>query len=396
MRILFASQRVPFPPNKGDKLRSFNEIVHLSKNHEIDLFCLSDNGNDLQYKSELKKFCRSVTIVRETPLASNIRAGAALLGRGSFTRAYFRSPRLQAAITAALATGAYQAVFVYCSSMASYFETGCNVPRIIDFVDVDSEKWRQYAATAPVPKNLIFSLEHHRLKKYEKALAETCRHAFFVSEHEVRDFKKTICDSDNITALHNGVDTTRFYPAQNPYDNNRIIFTGAMDYFANVATVGYFVDEILPHIASQAPDAHFCIVGSNPPPAVKKLKDSGFAVTVTGTVENILPYLHRAAVFAAPMQIARGVQNKILEAMASGVPVVTNTRGFEGINAVKGTDLVVEDDPRAFALACLRIMQNPGIRDTFSKNGLRVIRTSYQWDTNLAHLDEVLQELAVP
>ena len=392
MRILFAAHRVPFPPNKGDKLRSFNEIVFLSKNHDIDLFCLAHNDTDLGYKQELEKYCRSVTIVREGTLISNIRASMALLGRGSFTRAYFRSPRLQAAISAALTSNNYDAVFVYCSSMASYFEKRCSVPRIIDFVDVDSEKWKQYVTTAPIHKKLLYTLESRRLKRYEQLIAKTYRFSFFVSEHEARDFRTNIYNTEAVLALSNGVDTKRFFPGDGTYENNRIVFTGAMDYFANIATVQFFVDKILPRIASRIPDVHFFIVGSNPDAAVYKLQESEFAVTVTGAVESILPYLHDAAVFAAPMQIARGVQNKILESMAAGVPVVTNSRGFEGISAAAGNDLIVADDVNIFAEACIEIMQNPQVRRQLSENGLVAINSAYSWEKNLTPLDVALRQ----
>ncbi len=392
MKVLFISQRVPYPPNKGDKLRSFNEIVHLSQYHEIDLFCFADDKKDLQYKDELKKYCKNVTIVEGSSFKSNLRTLLALATFKPLSPAYFYSSTLNKKVNSAISKNNYDVLFAYCSSMAPYIDKYTNIKKVIDFVDVDSEKWHQYTSFAGFPKNLIYSIESRRLRKYEKSIASNYDHSFLVSEKEVEDFKSLVFDTNKITPILNGVDTEKFSNSESEYNHNNIVFTGAMDYFANIESVLYFVNNIFPIILKEIPDAHFYIVGSKPDKSLLELASQNSNITVTGFVDSVLPYMHDAAVFAAPMQIARGVQNKILEAMSAGTPVVTNQRGFEGITAEPGKDLIVENDPKLFAKECIRIMKDQKYRDSFVQKGLKCIKNNYSWKINLEKLNSIISE----
>jgi len=394
MKILFLSQRVPYPPNKGDKLRSFNEIKYLSRSHQISLVCLSDNEADSRHAQELRAYCSSVDIVALSPMRSRFNAILALFSAQPLTCAYFFSPDLQKLVTRKLCNENFDLIMVYCSSMAQYVDNVSHIPRVIDFVDVDSEKWRQYAQYAPFPKSLIYRMESRRVRNYEAELARTYRHCFLVSEKECEDFRNLVLASEAVTPILNGVDLEMFQPASEPYNPHVLVFTGAMDYFANVEAVLYFTREILPHIQSVVPEVVLYVVGSNPKDELCALAKNTPNIVVTGFVDQVQPYMAQAAVFVAPMRIARGVQNKILEAMAMGVPVVTSSLGFEGISARPGVDLFVEDDPETFARQVIRLMTDADLRDSLSRSARAIVERNYDWDTNLKQLDVVLSGLS--
>lgn len=393
MNILFLSHRVPYPPNKGDKIRSFNEIKFLSRRHRISLLCLADNIKDLQYDHEMKKYCHSVDIVFLPSYRSKLRSLLYLLSKTPLSLPYFFSKELQSIVFQKLRENPYDLIFVFCSSMAQYVEYVQHIPKVIDFVDVDSEKWAQYALHVKFPYTYVYRSESNCLRKYEEFIAKTFQHGFFVSPKEVEDFRNLVYSCPALTPILSGVDATMFQPSPEPYDPKALVFTGAMDYFANVETMLYFSREILPLIQESIPDVKLYIVGSNPSAEIKKLEKSHSNIIVTGYVEQVQPYVLKSAVFVAPMRIARGINNKILEAMAMGVPVVTSSFGFEGIPAGPGKDIFVEDQPDCFARQVVQLMTDAELRKTVSVNVRKVIEENCNWDKNLEKLENILLEV---
>lgn len=394
MKILFLAQRVPYPPNKGDKLRSFNEIKYLSRNHTISLVCLADYADDLQYREQLLACCASVDIVFNHPIRSRLKALLALFSSLPLTLAHFYSHRLQSIVSRKLKEERFDLIFVYCSSMAQYVAQVDDIPRVIDFVDVDSEKWNQYARYARFPMSFVYRVESQRMREYERWIAAHFQHGFLVSDKEAEDFRQLVTPSAKVTGIANGVDLDAFHPVTAPYEPHTIVFSGAMDYFANVDAVTWFVEDILPLIRRQIPEVIFYIVGSKPTDAVRKLADRHPNIVVTGFVDRVQPYLQRAAVCVAPMRIARGVQNKILEAMAAGIPVVTTSLGFEGIVADAGSALVLADDTSQFANQVVKIMEDQRYRLDLSQKGRTAAELHYRWETNLVRLEELLEACA--
>ncbi|GAM11821.1 putative 44.6 kDa protein in cps region [Geobacter sp. OR-1] len=393
MRILYLSQRVPYPPNKGDKLRSFNQIKFLSNSHEILLVCLSDNSADLQHVPSLKPFCSSVDIVQLPPIISRLNALKALFTEKPLTLAYFFSDELKKVVKNKIENEKIDLIFVYCSSMAQYVEDVADLPKVIDFVDVDSEKWAQYAMHAKFPLRQIYRIEDRRLRRYETSLCNKFQRCFLVSEKEVDDFHHLVTPSERVVPLLNGVDLGMFQPDEQPYDSCRLVFTGVMDYFANVETVLYFYQEIYPHVRKAVPGVKFYVVGSNPVKELFEIVKSDKDVVVTGYVDDIRPYVQQSAVFVAPMRIARGVQNKILEAMAMGVPVVTNSLGFNGVSANAGSEILVEDDPFNFAQQVVKLITDHNFRQDISRKARKAVEERYNWNTNLSGLNETLSEV---
>lgn len=394
MNILFLAQRVPYPPNKGDKTRSFHIIKHLSQRHQIALACLADSEEERDYARELQSYCSSIDVCLLPALHAKLRTLLYLFSPTPLTRPYFYSPALMRIVRQKVQAEPFDLMFVYCSSMAQYVEHVRHIPKVIDFVDVDSEKWAQYANYTGFPWTWIYRSESRRLRRYERKLVQTFQHSFLVSEQEVQDFRRLVSSDGALTGITNGVASDLYAPSSEPYTPNTLVFTGAMDYFANVETVRYFAHEILPLIRKTVPDVKFFIVGSNPAPELQELARTQPNIIVTGRVERVQPYVQKAAVFVAPMRIARGVQNKILETMAMGVPVVTNSLGFEGVSAVAGQDLFVEDQPAQFAQRVLQLFGDPELRRRIGQNARKTIETRYSWDANLTHMENILVDVS--
>jgi sugar transferase (PEP-CTERM/EpsH1 system associated) len=265
---------------------------------------------------------------------------------------------------------------------------------IMDFVDVDSDKWTQYSKYAGFPKSWIYSVEGRRLAGYETNVAERFDHCIFVTEAEERIFRGRNPHIKNISVISNGVNLDYFYPtfSQEQTTSNQqsiIVFTGAMDYYANVDGVVWFTKEILPLIKREIPAIQFYIVGSNPTKEVLSLSSNN-SVTVTGYVPDTREYLERATVVVVPLRIARGIQNKILEAMAMGVPVVATPRAFEGIEAKPERDLILGEGVEKIAKGVIKLMKEASLRKSLGDNARRIIEKNYCWTKNLGRFNSIL------
>ena len=395
MNILFLAHRIPYPPNKGDKIRSFHEINYLSKNHNVDVCCLIDDKTDIQYIEPLKKHCRTLEYSIINAKLKKIFSGFSVFStKKTCTEKCFWSNSLSKKVNNLIKTNKYDLIFIYCSSMAKYVQSYCGqIPCVIDFVDIDSDKWLQYSKFAKFPLNLLYSLEGKKLGKLENNILNWTKAAFLVTEREV-DFFAGSKNKNKIHAIPNGIDNKFFNPADTPDSpglrkEEYICFTGAMDYFPNEDGVIFFVEEILPYILKKYPQLKFFIVGRNPTPAVEKLADNP-NIVVTGSVDDIRPYLKHAKLSAIPLRMARGIQNKILEAISMGLPVVTTSNAYEGLTLEKGNDIIVEDDPVKFAEHVIDLLEDKEKRERIAKNAQIKLIESYNWDNNLSKMERIL------
>jgi polysaccharide biosynthesis protein PslH len=370
MRILFLAHRLPYPPNKGDKIRSFRELEALSRNHEVDLFCFYDQPEDAAYFNDVRRYCRELYAEKISWTRSRARASLALaLGR-PFTPAFFHSPSMAQRVRRALQSRHYDLVFVFSSSMAQYAESARNLPRVLDMVDVDSDKWKQYAEHAGPPASWLWRSEGRRLAASEKRWAGEFSLTLLCTPAEAQ-IMQDAAPGARIEAFGNPLDVDYFDPsmvettsgirALQPY----IIFTGSMDYFPNVDAVTSFYRDVFPAIRAQMPHARFVIAGRNPARAVRELSRDP-SVHVTGAVPDVRPYLRGAAVAIAPLRVARGVQTKILEAMCMGLPVAASSKAAMALPADLVREVHAEDDPQrlaAFLVERLRdSVPQPGAR----------------------------------
>lgn len=392
--LLYLTHRIPYPPNKGDKIRSFHLLQHLSKRYRVYLGTFIDDEEDWQYEDEVRKYCQDVCVVRLNPLSARIRSLFALFGNDPLTLAYYRDARLMQWIKALFSNESIQDIVVFSSAMAQYVEhlSGCR--RIIDFVDVDSDKWRQYALSKQWPFSRIYHRESRYLLNYERKVAEEFSHSTFVSEKEAELFRQLAPDAaSKTTFFNNGVDTDFFSPQRsylNPYPAAKkvLVFTGAMDYWANIDAVSWFANSVFPAIRTKQPDVDFYIVGAKPARPVQMLADLP-GIYVTGAVEDIRPYLIHAAVAVAPLRIARGIQNKVLEAMAMQKPVVVSVQAMEGIHAVSEKELIVAGDAGDFAEQILLLLDSDE-QVTMGRLARERVLQDYTWPANLSRIDALL------
>jgi sugar transferase (PEP-CTERM/EpsH1 system associated) len=345
----------------------------------------------------LREMCEFVDVVLLPPLRSRIRTLLGLLSRTPLSVWHFRSQGLRRRIDRRAREKAFDAVIAFSSSMAQFIPSHPEMLRIMDFADVDSDKWFQYAKHAGFPRSLVYRLEGKRLQRYERSVLSLADSCTVVSPEEER-LLRSRSRGAAIHTVPNGVDLDYFRSDSQPetsqtVDQPRLVFTGMMDYYANVNGVLYFEDQILHRIQKQIPQVKFTIVGGNPAPAVRRLGDRE-DITVTGYVEDVRPFLRQASVCVVPLRIARGVQNKILEAMAMGLPVVTTTRAAEGIDAQPGEHLVVTDDPAEFAARTVELLLNKDLRTRLSRQARRFVETNYAWSSCLQRLDSILEPVA--
>ncbi|MFZ0791480.1 MAG: TIGR03087 family PEP-CTERM/XrtA system glycosyltransferase, partial [Chromatiaceae bacterium] len=382
-KLLFLCHRIPYPPDKGDKIRSYRWLKALVERFRVHLGAFIDDPDDWRHVERLEGVCDSV-FFRPLP-----RAGAALRSLKGFLdgRAlsipYYRDGAMRRWVSERLAAADIRHVLVYSSAMAQYVQDPrlAAVRRVVDFVDVDSDKWLQYAQSKPWPLNWVYRRESHRLAAYERAVAREFDVSLFVSEQEAALFRSRLGSGGaRVTHIRNGVDCDYFNPenaGSSPYPPGRevVVFTGAMDYWANADAVAWFAKEVWPRVRSSRPNTLFVVVGSNPGPAVAAL--AGADLMVTGRVPDVRPYLRHALVVVAPLRIARGIQNKVLEGMAMARPVVVTAMALEGIGAAHGSEVLVANDAESFAAAVLAVLD--GQHRALGERARRWVARDFSW-----------------
>jgi polysaccharide biosynthesis protein PslH len=380
VNILYLAHRIPYPPNKGDKIRSFHQVKYLSKKHNVHLACFIDDKEDFRQTDDLAKLCRSLDVVYRGKILAGARYLAALPTHLPLSVSAFRSAEMRKKIQNRMRSTKMDVIIIYSSSMAPYARLDESVPKVIDFVDVDSEKWREYANYKSFPLSWIYRCEAGRLANHEKNVAEQFDHSLFTTEVEANILRSWV-PSCSISVAPNGVDleyfSSSFHAPDQRYSN--IVFTGAMDYFPNVDAVKYFVQKVLPIVVKAVPSTRFCIVGRNPAKAVRRLARPD-KVMVTGAVPDIRPFLRAACVAVAPLRIARGVQNKILEAMAMGIPVVCSKEAGKGVPWTREGGVIVADSPMQYAEEIIKLMTNPDYQRDCSCGARRSVEESSNWE----------------
>ncbi|HEU4726012.1 MAG TPA: TIGR03087 family PEP-CTERM/XrtA system glycosyltransferase [Candidatus Eisenbacteria bacterium] len=393
MKILFLTNRVPYPPTKGEKIRSYHEIDQLIRRHEVHLVTLAEPRVDDEPLAYLKTRCASVEAVDHSRHATGALALGALVSGRPFSVAAFDSAPLKRAVERRIREERPDLLFAYSCAVAPSFEASRGIPRVIDFVDADSEKYRAYSRVHGFPQSLLYALEADRLGRYEGRLAATFDASLFVAEPEAAIVRGR-APGREMTVLPNGVDLDTFRPAPEseraPEPN--IVFTGVMGYYPNVDAVAYFARDVMPHVRAAVPAARFLIVGRDPVPAVRKLEELP-GVVVTGTVPDVRPYLADAALAVAPFRIARGVQNKVLEAMACALPVVGTSMAFQGLGAREGDGVRMADTPEAMGAAVASLLRDETERRAAGRRARDYVERHHHWDRFGERLDTLLTSL---
>ena len=388
MRIFYICRRVPFPPDRGDKIAAFNAIRHLAARHEVHVFCLGDGVQDLANISGLQAYAKSVSAAPVDEFTIKLRALAALVTGQPLSVAALNESKLHDAIQKKFTELRPDLIIVYSCNMAQFAEHFPNVPRIMHFGDLDSLKWPQYAERSSIPLNWIYAIEARRLLGYERHIAQIFSHALVHTEIEKHDFERLI-PGIPVAVVGNGVDLDYFRSAGEAKKPASMVFTGVMEYRPNIDAVVWFCDEILPIVQANIPVANFTICGSRPAPAVRRLaKRRG--VRVTGWVADARPYLDRAEIFVAPLRMARGVQNKLLEALAMGLPCVASTAAWSGTAVADGQGILATDEPREFARHVIDLLGDSDGRAEMARRARAAAVANYRWEVQLACLDQVI------
>jgi polysaccharide biosynthesis protein PslH len=396
VRILFVCHRIPYPPDKGEKIRAFHQLRAIAARHEVDLFTLADDPRDLAHKETLATFCRRVIVGRVSPTAARLHSLPYLLTRTPLTVPYFRSAFLHRAVREALAREKYDRLFVYCSAMAQYvdWEARTRVPVLLDIVDVDSNKWAQYAQTAAFPYSTVFRREARALRAYERRVCEASTCVLVSTEREAQ-MARQIAPAARVHVVPIGVDMALFDVPRRDVDQRSIVFTGDMSYFPNQDAAVFFAHEVLPLVHQHIPGVKFIVVGRNPGPRVRALRTLG-DVLVTGSVPDVRPWLAGASVSVVPLRIAAGIQTKILEAMAAGLPVVATSRAVQGLTASVAEMVAVGNTPGEIAGGIVHLLNKPEAARQLGLEGRRRIATDYSWDIPLNRLLQLLEHPAAP
>ncbi|MCY7315045.1 MAG: TIGR03087 family PEP-CTERM/XrtA system glycosyltransferase [Rubrivivax sp.] len=389
MNILYLCHRFPYPPKRGGKIRPFNMVRHLqATGHAVTVCSLVRSDAEAQEGAGIAPHCTAFHMGRVQEPLQWARMVARLPLATPSSMGYFYSAQLAAKVRQLLAAQRWDLIFVHCSSVAQYVEHVTEVPKILDFGDMDSQKWLEYAERKPFPLSLGYRLEGLKMLRAEKRLArrfDVCT-ATTRAEWETLQGYATGAATD---WFPNGVDAQFFSPDGTRYSADTISFIGRMDYYPNQECMQRFCDAVWPLLLQQRPQLKLLIVGADPTPAMRALGNRP-GVTVTGSVPDVRPYIRGSALMVAPLAIARGTQNKILEAMAMGVPVVTSRVAAGGVDAQAPQHLLVADTPAEIAAAVLNVVGHPAERQRLAVAGRERMLSHHAWPKSMQRLDGII------
>ena len=392
--LLFLAHRLPYPPDKGDKVRSYNLLRYLLARHRVYLGTFIDDPADRVHLPVLQALCAEVCAPILSPSLARVGSLRGLVTGEALTLPYYRHRQLSDWVAAVSRRERIDATVVFSSAMAQYAPAGGAGPVLVDLVDVDSAKWTAYADAHRGPMAWIYRREGRTLQRFEADVAARSTCTFLATDKEAALFRSRAPHlGDRVVAMFNGVDTDFFAPDPcllNPYADNEppLVFTGAMDYWPNVDAVIYFVSKVLPLLRRKRPDLRLHIVGRNPNAAVQALANE--SVSVSGTVPDVRPYLQHAAVVVAPLRLARGIQNKILEAMAMGRPVVAARECVAALDHRPDDGLYGVDEPDEYALAIEGLLADPLAASAAGADARMCVVRHYRWDARLSVMDQWL------
>lgn len=394
-KLLYLVHRLPYPPNKGDKIASFNLLKFLAERYEVYLGTFIDDPDDRQHIDAVREYCADLCVPEINPTVARITSLRGLLTGQPLSLPYLWHADLQTWTDRILADVKPERIVIFSGPMAQYVTS--KVPAgaitLFDMVDVDSEKWRSYGERKQWPMSWLYGREANRLLDFERRMSAEFDATVFVSKEEADLFRRLAPEAIPKTTYRiQGVDSDFFDPSitfDNPYRDGApaLVFTGAMDYWPNVDAVCWFVSEIFPEVRKQVPNAVFCIVGMRPAPEVAKLAEQP-GVIVTGGVPDVRPYLAHAHAAALTLRIARGIQNKVLESMSMQLPVIATPGAMIGIQPYPGFKPTISEDAAVLANAAIRLLQAERHRDNAART---CVLERYNWSANLERIARVLE-----
>ena len=360
MRILVLTHRLPYAPNRGDRLRMYHMLQHLRGRATVDLVSFVHDDDEESHTDELHPLVASVTTARIPKWRNRLNAAATLLSDRPLTHALLDAPGLSELLTRIVDDRQPDVVFAYCSSMARFaMQPPLNrIPMVLDFVDVDSRKWTDLAAAARPPLSWIYRREARTLGAFEATAAAQSATALVVNDREAAN-ARALAPSANVQVVLNGVEIERLRPPRPPSSRPGVVFCGMMDYQPNHDGMMWFVRAVWPLVRATRPDATLAIVGANPLRPLRQLCAGDPSITVTGRVGDVREWLWNAAVAIAPLHVGRGVQNKALEAIAAGLPIVITDAVAGGLPHSTAKASLVANSPDMFATHVVSLLNRP-------------------------------------
>ena len=401
-RLLMLTHRVPFPPDRGDRIRAWNILKHLSQTYRVSLGCVSEEPVTADISAKLNSVCEQYSIAHIGSKTKWLRAVASASHGRSLTEGLFWSPTLDRTLQAWTREQQFDAVLVYCSSMLRYAYRHYLrvIPHFVDLVDVDSAKFFEYAEKTHSWKKAIYRSEANRVQKLEQAAARSSKAVTLVSDAEAEVLRNTLhSDANCVHGVANGVDTHYFAPQQettpspprNELTNPKLVFVGVMNYPPNVDALSWFVSNVWSDLKTCYPHAELEIVGKHPSREVQQLTTHD-GIHVTGAGPDVRSHVAKADIVIAPLQIARGIQNKVLEALSMGKPVIASPKASQGINALHDQHLLIADKPEDWLKAIADCCQSGDLRRKLSSNGRERICEHYTWQATLGKFNDLLHE----
>lgn len=392
--ILYLAHRLPYPPNKGDRIRTYHQLDYLARRHRVWCACFSDDADDAKHLAQLKKRCEEVAIVPWSRRRAVGRALRAWTTGKCATLAAYRDPRMSDLIESWSAQLQFDAVAAFSACMAPYALAARTSRRLLDLCDVDSQKWTEYAESRHGPAAWFLRAEARRLRAYEEqslglfdaVTVITNRERNLLGHHEM---------ANRLHVIGNGVNTPTAEVRPASTLGPRLGFVGAMDYPPNVEAVQWFVASAWPRIRKAIPLAQFVIIGRNPSRAVRCLAKTP-GVELTGTVNDVTAIIQDCRVIVAPLRVARGLQNKILEAMSLGRPVIATTASAYALHAEAGRDIVVADRAEDFAAKSIQLLRDNTLCDLFASAGRACIDHHHSWEQILRDYERLLLGSSAP
>lgn len=394
-RILYLVHRTPYPPNRGHRIRSFHWLDYLAARCDLDVAFVADGSPSAETLEALRTRCVRVVWDVLGTVKSRFRAAYSLLSGRTATEGAFWSPNLFRQIRRWCEQTTYDSVLIYCSSMVPYLRA-LNIPPnnvIVDLVDVDSQKWLDYSRLSPMILAWLYRVEGRRLRRLECRLSQHARAVVLATDSEKRLFQ-TFCPHAHVQVIENGVDFDYFNPESDSLGPRsfaaRLVFVGAMDYFPNADGVCWFLEHVWRVLAAKYPDLEFHIVGGNPRAFLRKTVARYPRVFLHSNVPDVRDYL-AGSIVVVPLRIARGIQNKVLEAMAMACPVVATPQALDGIHALIGQEVLQATTPGEWTEQIGILLDFPDTRAALGRCARGRIQQEYGWSMKLRPLDEILQ-----
>lgn len=395
-RVLYVTHRVPFPPDRGDRIRTWNILKYLASRADVDLACLADEPLDESTLAMLRRTARRVAVIPHTGPRRYARGLLSMLRGRTVTEGLFDNSTLRRTIQAWNQDTQYDAAIASSSGVASYvLPPTLAASRVwIDLIDVDSQKWLDYSKASSWPMSAVYRREGQRLRNLESDLATQVDRMLVVTAAE-RELFESFCKTNIIQAVGNGVDTDYFAPSNTRTRPLSCVFVGVMDYRPNVDAVRWFVQQIWPALKSRYPQATFTIVGKSPAPEVVALEDVD-GVTVTGAVDDVRPWLHESSCVVVPLRIARGVQNKVLEAMACGRPIVCSSAPLQGLDVEPGLQLLCADEVNEWVDSVAHVFDDEQRAQELGMAANAWVQMNHRWEACLEPVADLLDRHSLP